>query len=66
MPLLCEILGNKCITVVYYSMCIVGGDVINFEINLLYCSNPAVFSAWPKTQDKNLNILRTKKAFKMK
>ena len=29
-------------------------------------SNQAVFSIWPKIQDKNLNILRTKRAFKMK
>ena len=25
-----------------------------------------MFSTWPKSQDKNLNILRTKKVFKMK
>ena len=28
--------------------------------------NQAVFSACPKRQDRNLNILRTKRAFKMK
>ena len=28
-----------------------------------FISNQAVFSKWPKSQDKNLNILRTKRAF---
>ena len=31
-----------------------------------YLSNQAAFSTWPKSQDKNLNILRTTRAFKMK
>ena len=31
-----------------------------------YLSNQAVFSTYPKTRDKSLNILRTKRAFKMK
>ena len=31
-----------------------------------YPSNQTVFSACQKCQDKNLNILRTKRAFKMK
>ena len=35
--------------------------VILFTLNL---SNQAVFSTFPKIQDKNLNILRTKRAFK--
>ena len=34
--------------------------------NWLYLSNQAVFSKWPKVQDKNLIILRTEKAFKIK
>ena len=34
--------------------------------NQPYLSNQAFFSTWPKIQDKNLNILRTKKAFKVK
>ena len=38
-------------------------DVIGFEINI---SNQTVSSAWLKSQHKNLNILRTKKAIKMK
>ena len=31
-----------------------------------YLSNEAVSSTWPKSQDKSVNILRTKRAFKMK
>ena len=31
-----------------------------------YLSNEAVFSTWPESQNKNLNILRTKKIFEMK
>ena len=31
-----------------------------------YLSTQAVFSTFPKSQDKNLNILRMKRAFKMK
>ena len=34
--------------------------------NYLYYSNQAVFSTWRKSEHKNLNILRTKRAFKMK
>ena len=44
--------------------CFPGCDVVNFEINLFF--NQAVFSALPKSQDKYLNILRTKRAFKVK
>ena len=29
-------------------------------------SNQAVFSTWPRSQDRDLNILQTKRAFKMK
>ena len=35
-----------------------------FVIQVL--TSQAVFSTWPKNQDKNLNILRTKSALKMK
>ena len=35
-------------------------------VRKLYLSNQAVFPTWPKSRDKNLNILRTKRAFKMK
>ena len=39
-------------------------EVINFEINLIF---PIIhFFISPNSQDKNLNILRTKIAFKMK
>ena len=31
-----------------------------------FFSNQAVFSIWPKSQDKNLNILRVKRAYKIK
>ena len=32
----------------------------------LCLSNETAFTAWPKSQDKNLNILRMKRVFKMK
>ena len=41
---------------------------MNFEINLIfliYLSN-LIFPNWPKSHEKNLNILKTKRAFKMK
>ena len=41
-----------------------GCDVIKFEINLIFLIKP--FDIWPKSQDKNLNILRTKRAFEVK
>ena len=59
LPLLFEILGNMYITIV----CSPGCDVMDFEINL---SNRAVFSKWSKSHDKNLNIVRTERAFKVK
>ena len=31
-----------------------------------YLSNQAIFPTWTKSHDKNLNILRTKRTFKMK
>ena len=34
--------------------------------NKPYLSNQAVFSTWSKSHDKNLNVLRTKRAFKVK
>ena len=34
--------------------------------NCHYLSNQAVFSTWLKSQDKNLNILRMTRAFKIK
>ena len=45
-------------------MCnVISCEVISFEINISY---PAVFPHNQKTQDKKINILRTKRAFKMK
>ena len=49
-------------------MCIVvarfpGCEVMYFEINLFY---QAIFPRDQKSQDKNSNIFRTKKAFRMK
>ena len=66
--LLPEILGNMRIAVV----CFPDYDVyilklrltLNIEIKLL--SDQAVFLIWSKSQVKNLNILRTKRAFKVK
>ena len=59
--LLCEILGNMWIVIVCKPRC----DVINYEINLIFLIQP-FFPTWPKIRDKNLNIFRTKRAFKMK
>ena len=39
-------------------------DFITFEINLVFLIKH-FFSMWPSSQDKNLNILRTKRAFKI-
>ena len=61
--LICEILSNKCI--VFF--CLPDRDVINFEIILNnHLFNQVVFSTCLKSQDKNFNILRTKRAFKIK
>ena len=46
-------------------VCKPGCDIINLEINLIFLIK-SFFSAWPKSQDKNLNILRTKTAIKIK
>ena len=62
-----EILSNMCIVI----CCQPGSDVKNFEINLTFLIKPFLtflikLSTCPKSQDKNLNILRTKRGFKMK
>ena len=36
---------------------------MNFEVNLVFLTQ-AVFSTWPKSRYKNLDILRTKASFK--
>ena len=55
--LLCEIFGNMCIVIGCYPGC----NVINFEINPTF-----LIKLFFQSQDKNLNILRTKRAFKKK
>ena len=58
--LLREILGNLSIVIICWLVC----DVIDFEINLIFLTKP--FLQWPKNQDKNLNFLWMKRAFKIK
>ena len=36
------------------------------KLTFIFLSNQEVFSSCPKSQDKNLNILRIKRALKMK
>ena len=53
----------------YYNSLFPACDVINLEVNLSFLIKSEVIkfsSTWPKSQDKNLNILRTKRAFKKK
>ena len=52
--LLFEILSNMCIAIV----CLPGCDGKNFEINLAFLIKPSFCTI--KSQDRNLNILRTK------
>ena len=60
LSLLLEILGSMCIAI----NCEPGCGVIKFEITLSFKSSR--FSKRPKSQDKNLNILRMKRAFDVK
>ena len=53
-------MDNVLIAIVSFSVF----DVINFELTLSFKSGR--FSTCPKSQEKNLNILRTKRDFKMK
>ena len=55
-----EILVNRCIAIVRLPGC----DVIDFETNLVFLIKP--FSYTTKKKDKNLNILRSGKVFKVK
>ena len=50
-----------CIAIVCFPGCDVILKLINFEIKLMYLIK--LFSTGPKNQDKNLNILKMKKAF---
>ena len=61
LPLVLEILGNMFIAIVCYPGC----DVMNFEINLIFLIEP-FFLHDQKVLNKILNILRTKRAFKVK
>ena len=60
MPLLHEILGNMCIAIA----CFASFDVINFQINLTFLIKP--FFNMTKMSRPKLNILRIKRAFKVK
>ena len=51
-----DILGNMCIVIICFPI----DDIINFEINLNFLINHE-----QKSEDKTLNILRTKKAFQV-
>ena len=53
-------LGNMCIVIIYFP----DWDVINFEINLIFLIK--TFFCMAKSQDKKLNILIAKRAFKLK
>ena len=55
-----EILGNMCIAIVYFP----GYDVIHFEINRVFLIKSLFYMT--KKSRQNLNILKTKRAFKMK
>ena len=46
---------------VHYKGLLPGCDVINFESNFIFLSKP--FLIWLKIQEKNFNILRTRRAF---
>ena len=54
-----EILSNTCIGIAFF----LSYDVMNFEVNIFLITP---FTTWPKSQDKKLNILRTKRTFQMK
>ena len=60
LPLNRKILDDICIVIVES-----GFNVVNFKINLVFLIK-LFFCTSLKSQDKNFNILRTKKAFKMK
>ena len=58
--LLLEIWGNLCTVIICFPVC----DIINFETNLRFLIK--LFFYMIKKEDKNLDILRMKEAFKMK
>ena len=55
-PLLLELSGNICIVIVYFPV------YCNFKVSFLI----KLFFYITKSQKKNVNITRTKRAFKMK
>ena len=55
-----ETLSNICIVFLCFPRC----NVKNFETDLIFLMKP--FSTQPKSQDKKLNILRTKRTFKVR
>ena len=57
MPLLLEILGNICITIVYYP----GSDVIKFEVNLIFLIKPFWYTT-KKSRQKLRRYLENKKS----
>ena len=59
-PLLFEILGNMCIAIVCYPGC----EVMDFEINFIFLIEP--FFVHDQKAMTKTNILRTKRAFKVK
>ena len=59
LPLLLEILDILFLVFICFPVC----EVINFEFNFFY---QAIFLHNQKIQNKNLNIFRTKEAFKIK
>ena len=61
LPLPCEILGNMCIAIV----CKPGCEVMNLKVNLIFLIKP-FFLHDQKVVTKTKNILRTKRAFKIK
>ena len=61
LPLLPEMLGNMCIIIA----CFPGYEVMNFGFSLNFLMKP-FFHMTKRNHDKSLNILRTKRAFKMK
>ena len=57
LPLLFEILGNVCITIVYFPVCYFK----NFEINLIFLIKP--FLKMTKTSKEKLKYLDDEKSF---
>ena len=53
------------IWVLQFPGCFPGYDVINFEINFIFLNKPFSYIT-KKVKTKNLNILRTKRCFKVK